>query len=79
MTTMQTHHSAHGRQVLDGELKWGHAVWCANLDGDADEELVIGIRDNMNEKFKSNLGVWEVPGLFLSGVVDRHLELLSRK
>ena len=34
------------RHVLDGELKWGHAVWCANLDDDADEELIIGVRGN---------------------------------
>lgn len=34
------------RTVVDEELLWGHAVWCANLDADADEELVIGIRDD---------------------------------
>lgn len=34
------------RHVLDENLKWGHAVWCVNLDDDADEELVIGVRDN---------------------------------
>lgn len=34
------------RHVLDDSLKWGHAVYTANLDGDADEELVIGVRDN---------------------------------
>ena len=33
------------RKVLDDELKWGHAVWCANLDDDKDQELVIGVRD----------------------------------
>ena len=38
------------RKVVDEELKWGHAVWCANLDADADEELVIGIRDDLDEK-----------------------------
>jgi len=38
------------RTVVDEELKWGHAVWCANLDGDADEELVIGVRDDLDEK-----------------------------
>ncbi len=34
------------RRVLDDELAWGHAVWCANLDADPDEELIIGVRDN---------------------------------
>jgi hypothetical protein len=34
------------RSVVDDQLLWGHAVWCANLDADADEELVIGIRDD---------------------------------
>ena len=47
------------RHVLDAELKWGHAVWCANLDGDADEELVIGIRDNLNDKFKCGLRIYD--------------------
>ena len=34
------------RQVIDEQLQWGHAVWCADLDGDGDEELIIGIRDD---------------------------------
>lgn len=34
------------RHVLDDQLQWGHAVWCANLDGDPDEELIIGVRDD---------------------------------
>lgn len=33
------------RQVIAEPLRWGHAVWCANLDGDADDELIIGQRD----------------------------------
>ena len=32
--------------MLDDQLQWGHAVWCANLDDDADEELIIGVRDD---------------------------------
>ncbi len=32
--------------MLDDQLQWGHAVWCANLDGDPDEELIIGVRDD---------------------------------
>jgi hypothetical protein len=34
------------RSVIDEQLAWGHAVWCANLDDDPDEELVIGVRDD---------------------------------
>lgn len=30
-----------------------------NLDGDADEELVIGIRDNINDKFKCGLRIYD--------------------
>lgn len=37
------------RTVVDEQLKWGHAVWCADLDGDADQELVIGVRDDLDK------------------------------
>jgi hypothetical protein len=33
------------RTVLDPEIRWGHAVWCADLDGDGGDELVLGFRD----------------------------------
>ncbi len=36
------------RHVIDEELKWGHAVWCANLDSDPEEELIIGVRDDLD-------------------------------
>src|SRR5262245_30426712 len=47
------------RQVIDGELRWGHAVWCADLDGDGDDELIIGVRDNpqMTDPYKVRRGV----------------------
>jgi hypothetical protein len=34
------------RTVVDEQLAWGHAVWCANLDDDPAEELIIGVRDD---------------------------------
>lgn len=34
------------RHVIDDHLRWGHGVWCADLDGDGSEELIIGARDN---------------------------------
>jgi hypothetical protein len=47
------------RQVLDDQLKWGHAVWCANLDGDKEEELIIGVRDNRDAEFKSGVRIYD--------------------
>jgi hypothetical protein len=37
------------RHVIDEPVTWGHAVWCADLDGDGDEELIIGQRDPNGE------------------------------
>jgi hypothetical protein len=45
------------RQVLDDQLKWGHAVWCADLDGDGSDELIIGVRDNLSNKPGERSGV----------------------
>lgn len=33
------------RRVIDQPVQWGHAVWCADLDGDGDQELIVGQRD----------------------------------
>jgi aldos-2-ulose dehydratase/isomerase family protein/VCBS repeat protein len=45
------------RHVVDERLKWGHAVWCADLDGDGDDELVIGVRDDLSAKPGERRGV----------------------
>jgi hypothetical protein len=43
------------RKVLDDQLKWGHAVTCADLDGMPGDELIIGVRDELaKEKGKKN-------------------------
>lgn len=47
------------RHVLDEQLKWGHAVWCANLDADADEELVIGVRDQLDEANPAGVRIYD--------------------
>jgi hypothetical protein len=47
------------RRVLDEDLKWGHAVWCANLDADADEELVVGVRDHKDETWRCGVRVYD--------------------
>jgi hypothetical protein len=49
------------RHVIDEQLRWGHAVWFADLDGDGSQELIIGVRDDPNTKmgdtFKERRGV----------------------
>lgn len=36
------------RIVIDDELQWGHAVKTADLDGDAQQELIVGVRDPLS-------------------------------
>ena len=50
------------RHVIDDQLKWGHAVWCANLDEDEDQELIIGIRDNRDESVLSGVRIYDPTG-----------------
>jgi hypothetical protein len=45
------------RHVLDEQLRWGHAVWCADLDGDGNDEVIIGVRDNLTDKPDQRRGV----------------------
>lgn len=47
------------RRVLDEELQWGHAVWCANLDSDEDEELIIGVRDNKDPQHPCGIRIYD--------------------
>jgi hypothetical protein len=48
------------RQIIAEPLAWGHAVWCADLDGDGDEEMIIGQRDPNKGDTKP-----KGPGLFV--------------
>jgi hypothetical protein len=45
------------RHVIDEQLRWGHAIWCADLDGDGSDELVIGVRDDLSKKDGERCGV----------------------
>jgi hypothetical protein len=49
------------RRVIAEPLSWGHAVWCANLDEDKDDELIIGQRDPNRSGTPSPKG----PGVFV--------------
>jgi hypothetical protein len=44
------------RRVIDEPVQWGHAVWCANLDADGDDELIIGQRDRSTDPSREPKG-----------------------
>ncbi len=45
------------RHVIDDRLKWGHTVECAYMDGGADAEIIVGVRDNLSDKPGERRGV----------------------
>jgi hypothetical protein len=47
------------RHVLDEQLKWGHAVACANLDDDEAQELVIGVRDEASTEHRCGVRIYD--------------------
>ena len=49
------------RQVIDEQLKWGHAVALADLDGIPGDELVIGVRDNLDATHRCGVRVYKAP------------------
>jgi hypothetical protein len=49
------------RQIVATPLQWGHAVWCADLDDDGDDELIIGQRDPNKPSTSGPRG----PGVFV--------------
>src|SRR5205807_3071574 len=47
------------RHVIDEELKWGHALRCADLDGDKSDELIVGVRDDLNPKARRGVRIYK--------------------
>jgi hypothetical protein len=45
------------RHVIDDRLKWGHAVWCADLDGDGDDEVIVGVQHTLEDKPGARRGI----------------------
>jgi hypothetical protein len=50
-------HPRWDRHVLDEQLRWGHAVWCADLDGEGSEQLIIGVRDDLSRNSGQRRGI----------------------
>lgn len=47
------------RRVLDEELRWGHAVWCADLDNDGSDEVILGVRDRFSEQLGPGVRIYQ--------------------
>jgi hypothetical protein len=47
------------RRVIDDQLAWGHAIACANLDEDPEDELVIGVRDNQSDTHRCGVRIYD--------------------
>jgi len=51
------------RHIIDGnELRWGHGVWCADLDGDGNDEIIVGVRglaDGPQDKLSRGIRIFQ--------------------
>jgi Aldos-2-ulose dehydratase, beta-propeller domain/FG-GAP-like repeat len=63
------------RQMIDDHLRWGHAVWCENLDGQEGDELIIGVRDNpaKGDTFTEKCGIRVYKSDFLGQKWERSI------
>lgn len=58
------------RRVIAEPLTWGHAVWCADVDGEGDDEIIVGQRDaNPSGPIPRGPGVY----VFDSQMVDNRM------
>jgi hypothetical protein len=49
------------RQVVDEPVQWGHALRCVDIDGDRDQEIIVGQRDKSKDPGRTPAG----PGIFI--------------
>jgi hypothetical protein len=45
-------------QLVDDQLRWGHAISCADLDGDGSDEVIVGVRDPLPGKAQNGVRVY---------------------
>lgn len=48
------------RTVIDKDLKWGHALAWADLDGDGRDELIVGVRDSLSPKDQCGVRIYRL-------------------
>ncbi len=47
------------RHVVDDQLRWGHGVHWADLDGDGQPELIVGVRDDLSPNQRRGVRVYK--------------------
>lgn len=60
------------RTVIDKDLKWGHAVAWADLNGDGQDELIVGVRDNLSPQHPCGIRLYRLKddGLWMTERLD---------
>lgn len=48
------------RTVIDNDLKWGHALAWADLDGDGQDELIAGVRDSLSPQHPNGVRIYRL-------------------
>ena len=51
-----------GRAVIDDQLQAGHALWCADLDGDGTDEVVAGFREPTAAGIGPGINIYKISG-----------------
>jgi hypothetical protein len=51
------------RTIVDDQLKGGHALWCADLDGDGLDEIIAGFRESTSKGVYPGVNVYRADGV----------------
>lgn len=47
------------RTVIDTQIKGGHALWCADLDGDTNDEIIVGSREPASPQAPFGVNIYQ--------------------
>jgi hypothetical protein len=61
------------RTVVDEQLKAGHALWCADLDGDGLDEIIAGFREPTDKGTGPGINIYKASGTDEPMVWARHV------